>query len=266
LPGFFYRMLSRNQLKLLTSLHLQKYRQELGVFPVEGVKMVNELLASNFEIQGIYATAEWINSPYATSVDPNTTLTVINDQELQKISNLNAPNQVVAIARMKSPEPFRVLHNEWILALDQIRDPGNLGTIIRTADWFGINRIVASYGTADLYNPKVVQASMGSVFRVPVHYAPLREFLAGCNADMPVFGAFLDGQKIQDAAFGSQGILVIGNESHGISFEIESLITRRVTILKAAPSGQGRAESLNASLATAIFCYEINRNRTITSS
>lgn len=262
MPGFFCHMLSRNQLKLLTSLHLQKYRQEFGLFPVEGVKMVNELLASNFEVQGIFATTEWMNSPYAASIDSTTTLTVITDQELQKISNLNTPNQVVALARMKSPEPFKILQDEWVLALDQIRDPGNLGTIIRTADWFGINRIVASFGTADLYNPKVVQASMGSVFRVPVHYAPLREILSGCNEAMPVFGAFLDGQRIQDAAFGRQGILVIGNESHGISSEVESLVTRRVTIPRAAPGEQGRAESLNASLAAAIFCYEIHRNRT----
>lgn len=254
-------MLSRNQSKLITSLRLSKLRQEEGLFVVEGVKMVGELLASDFAIKTIFATQEWISGAH---LPPNRYLVEIeeiNDSDLEKVSNLTTPNQVLAVAFIKQSKAFKCSDNEWILALDQIRDPGNMGTIIRTADWFGIQRIVASTGTVDIWNPKVVQASMGSVFRIPVHYTDLDQFLREAVEHSPVYGALLDGESLSDAVLGMNGVLVIGNESHGISKQIQSLVSHRITIPSAIPGEQGRAESLNASLATGIFCYEINRQR-----
>jgi TrmH family RNA methyltransferase len=146
-----------------------------------------------------------------------------------------------------------------VLALDQVRDPGNLGTIIRTADWFGIDRIVAASGSVDIWNPKVVQASMGSVFRIPFHYVDLQQFLNTHAAHVPVYGTLLEGEDVTTVRFKSGGIVVIGNESHGISEQIRPLITERITIPGALKGPNGRAESLNASIAAALICYEIRR-------
>ncbi|MBW6490879.1 MAG: RNA methyltransferase [Lentimicrobium sp.] len=252
-------MLSRNQLKLVTSLRLSKFRQEEGLFVVEGVKMVKELLNSDFRIKTIFATKDWISGEHLPADRYLVEIVEINDSELGKISNLTTPNQVLAVAYIKESEGLKSFSQEWILALDQIRDPGNMGTIIRTADWFGILGIVASTGTVDIWNPKVVQASMGSIFRIPVFYTDLNLFLQDAAKSSPVYGALLDGESISDVVFGNHGILVIGNESHGISKHIQLHVSHRLTIPSAIPGEQGRAESLNASMATGIFCYEINR-------
>ena len=252
-------MLSRSQSKLIASLRLGKYRNEEGLFIVEGVKMVGELLASNFEIKAIFATGAWISGKHLPPDRYLVDIEEISETDLKKISVLTTPNQVLAVAHTKTYKTPGFSGGEWVLALDQVRDPGNMGTIIRTADWFGINRIVASKGTVDLWNPKVVQASMGSIFRMPVHYADLADYLQEVGKLAPVYGAFMDGSPIGGIQLGQQGILVIGNESHGISTDIEALITRKITIPSAIAGDEGRAESLNASLATAILCYEINR-------
>ena len=256
-------MLSRSQSKLIASLRLGKYRSEAGLFVVEGVKMVNELLASNFEIKTIFAKPAWIAGKYLPPDRYLVDIEEISEAELKKISVLTTPNQVLAVAYIRTYKTPAFLAGEWVLALDQVRDPGNMGTIIRTADWFGISRIVASKGTVDLWNPKVVQASMGSIFRMPVHYTELVTYLEETARHVPVYGAFMEGSSIGELQLGWQGVLVIGNESHGISPETEALITQKVTIPSAAAGGEGRAESLNASLATAILCYEINRQKSL---
>lgn len=256
-------MLSRNQAKLITSLRLNKFRHEEGLFVVEGVKMVSELLLSNFQIKTIYATREWIAGAHLPPERYLVEIIEINDSDLEKISNLATPNQVLAVAFISENKGLKLCDDEWILALDQIRDPGNMGTIIRTADWFGIQKIVASAGTVDIWNPKVVQASMGSIFRIPVFYTDLNLFLKEAAEISPVYGAFLEGEPVSDVIFGKYGIIVIGNESQGISKPVQALITHQLTIPSALPGEQGRAESLNASLAAGILCYEISRQRLV---
>lgn len=252
-------MLSKSHLKLITSLRLGKFRHEESLFIVEGVKMVKELLHSNFEIKAIFATNEWISGGHLPPKRYTVEIFEISQAELEKISNLSTPNQVLALAFIRPNESLKCFKNEWILALDQIRDPGNMGTILRTADWFGFKRIVAAHGTVDLWNPKVVQASMGSVFRIPVHYTDLAEFLAKvCNTAI-IYGAFMEGDPVSETNFTDSGVMVIGNESHGISSTIAGLIHKKVTILPATTDFNVRAESLNASLATAILCYEIQK-------
>lgn len=252
-------MLSKSNLKLITSLRLGKFRHEEGMFTVEGVKMVDELLHSNFEIKAIFATEEWINAGHLPPQRYMVEIFEISQAELEKISNLTTPNQVLALAFIKPNESLKCFNDEWVLALDQIRDPGNMGTIVRTADWFGFKRIVAAHGTVDLWNPKVVQASMGSVFRIPVHYTDLIEFLTKVCNSAKIYGAFMEGDSVAETKFTGSGVMVIGNESHGISSSIAGLVHKRVTIMQATPDHNGRAESLNASLAAAIICYEINR-------
>lgn len=256
-------MLSRSQSKLIASLRLGKFRNEEGLFVVEGVKMVGELLASKFEIKTIFATDTWITGKHLTPDRYLVDIVEITESELEKISILNTPNQVLAIAFSRTYKMPDFTGDEWVLALDQIRDPGNMGTIIRTADWFGISRIVAAIGTVDLWNPKVVQASMGSIFRMPVHYVELADYLSEAGKVMAVFGAFMEGSPIGDIQLDKKGVLVIGNESHGISPRIEALVTQKITIPSALAGDNGRAESLNASLAAAILCYEINRQNNL---
>ncbi len=252
-------MLSRNQLKLVNSLRLPKYRQEHGIFIAEGVKLVHEVLKSSFGIHQLFATSEWIRFGHLPENRELVEVIEISQAELEKISALFTPNQVLALVKIPSEIPAPDAAGEWTLLLDQIRDPGNLGTIIRTADWFGIDRIVAANNSVDVWNPKVVQSSMGSVFRVPVHYSEIREYLLSNAQRVPVYGTLLEGRELSSVKLGKEGIVVIGNESHGISDLIKPFITHELTI-RAAESGLlGRAESLNASIATAILCYEIRR-------
>lgn len=252
-------MLSKNQLKLINSLRLSKNRQEEGLFIAEGVKLVDELLSSDFAVEKIFATDGWISGSHIPKHRYLVDIVEISQQELEKISVLNTPNQVLAIARIPETHAAGDFSGEWVLALDQIRDPGNLGTIIRTADWFGIDRIVAASGSVDIWNPKVVQASMGSVFRMPFHYVDLQKFLNTHASQVPVYGTLLEGEDVTTVRFKTGGIVVIGNESHGISEEIIPLITGRITIPGALKGPKGRAESLNASIAAALICYEIRR-------
>jgi len=252
-------MLSKNQLKLVNSLRLHKYRQEHGLFIAEGVKLVNEALKSSFEIHQIFATPEWIDAGHLPDGRYLVDVVEITQAELEKISALSTPNQVLALVKIPSGIPVPDASGEWALLLDQIRDPGNLGTIIRTADWFGIDRIIAATSSVDIWNPKVVQASMGSVFRMPVHYTDIHAYLSGNLDRVPVYGTLLEGEDISGVKLGKDGIVVIGNESHGISDSVKPFITRKITIPAANAGSSGRAESLNASIATAILCYEIRR-------
>ena len=233
-------MISKNELKYIQSLYHKKVRNEEAVFIAEGVKLVNELLQHNFPIRKIYATKDWV----APKEFVNTQ--IVEDFELEKMSNLSTPNFVLAVAEQKKLQHEPDTNNGLILVLDGIQDPGNLGTIIRIADWFGITQIVASDDTADMYNSKVVQSTMGSIIRINVWYKNIQEWLS--NVTVPIYGALLNGKSIYETKPVKNGVLIIGNESKGIRENILPLVKNAITI-----PGNGNAESLNAAVATGII-------------
>ena len=212
-------MLSKNQIKLISSLKQKKYRQQHGLFVVEGIKTVNELLHSNLQLHQLYTTTLQFDVL-------DDLVTQITEAELKKISFLKAPNMVLAV--FKFPEPKPVDFSRLVVALDDVRDPGNLGTIIRLCDWFGVNDLICSNETVDCYNPKVIQATMGSITRVNVSYVDLEDILK--NQDVIKFGAFMNGENVYETNLPTSGILVLGNEANGISKEIESLTIKRISI------------------------------------
>jgi TrmH family RNA methyltransferase len=235
-------MLSKNEVKYIQSLYHKKQRQQEGLFIAEGPKLVNELLPSDFTIKTIYATEQWQDNNLAKQVG----IITITEQELARISNLQTPNQVLAIVEQQVANTEANFSNRLSLVLDGIQDPGNLGTIIRIADWFGITQIICSLDTVELYNPKVIQSTMGSFLRTQLWYQDLATTLT--TANVPVFGALLDGQSIYQIQKPTAGILVIGSEGNGISKDVLSLISHPVTIPRI-----GGAESLNAAVATGII-------------
>lgn len=252
-------MLSKNQIKLINSLKIKKFRDEEKLFIAEGTKIVPELQNSSVEIKEIYATTSFINT---NKFSKNIAVFEISEKELEKISSLKTSNQVLAVCSTPLYNLSELNFKDKItLALDEIKDPGNLGTIIRIADWFGIETIICNNETADVYNPKVVQATMGSISRVKVIYTDLVEFLKSESADKnKIFGATLDGENIYTNSK-SNGIIVIGNESKGISESVLKYVNYKIKIpnfshLKAS---EGEAESLNAAIATAIICSEFRR-------
>jgi len=244
-------MISKATIKFIKSLQIKKYRKQEQCFVVEGAKSVLELLQSDFETTLIVGTDEFINQLN----NPRAHVIPATEKELQGLGEFQTNTGALAVARMKANERPVVSGNEIGLVLDDIRDPGNLGTIVRIADWYRINAIIASEETADFYNSKVITSSMGSFTRLHVYYADLSEYLRSRDVSkITTWGAFLDGQDVHDCDFSSGGLVVIGNESRGISPEIEKLITRRITIPR-----YGKAESLNAAIATGIICDNIRR-------
>jgi TrmH family RNA methyltransferase len=248
-------VLTNSQIKHIVSLKQKKFRTEHQQFVVEGVKVVKELLASPYKVDAVYVLGE-----YASEFEALSSLvpTIITEQQLQKISNLDAPNNVLALASIpKAPLAFKQLNNKLVLALDTINDPGNLGTIIRTAAWFGIDTIICSPNTTDAWNPKAVQSSMGALFRTNVVYADLKKVVEEYNnAGVPVYATTLDGTDIYKTALSSNGLIVIGSESHGVSPELLSIIDKKLLI----PSfSSGAAESLNAAVAAGVVCSEFRR-------
>ncbi len=240
-------MISKNEIKYIQTLFHKKTRNEEGLFIAEGVKLINELIESDFVIKKIYATEEW------ASIYPNIdTVQIIQDFELEKISSLATPNQVVALLEQRETVNEPSLSNSITLVLDGIQDPGNLGTIIRIADWFGIKQIIASIDTVDMYNPKVVQSTMGSIIRINVWYKDLPSFLSNCS--VPVYGALLNGANLHHIEKVNEAILVIGNESKGIREQVLPFIKHPVTIPKI-----GGAESLNAAVATGIILSHLTK-------
>jgi TrmH family RNA methyltransferase len=235
-------MLSKNELKYIQSLCQKKQRQATGMFLVEGPKIVQELLNSHFAVTKVYATEDWD----AAGMRDISMLTRISADELAKISALQTPQQVLAVARQYWPASAPVLNQKITLVLDGIQDPGNLGTIIRIADWFGIQEIVCSPDTVDCYNPKVVQATMGSFLRVHIWYEDLPAFLA--KQQMTVLGALLSGQSVYTTQVDKPSLLIIGNESKGIRENILPYVNQPISI-----PGRGGAESLNAGVATGIL-------------
>lgn len=238
-------MLSRNEVKYIQSLGHKKKRDNEGCFVAEGVKVVDELIQSGFKIRKIYALKDW-------AVDNSNIKDVIeiDDAGLKRISNFETPNKVVAVFEKKKLFPNPDFNNKITLVLDGIQDPGNLGTIIRTADWFGIENIIASPDTADIYNTKVVQSTMGSIGRVNMIYADLGEFLSYCK--IPVYGAMLDGEAISAIKKTEECFVIIGNEGKGIRENIQPYIQKKIAVPKI-----GNAESLNAAVAAGIVLYSL---------
>ena len=241
-------MVSKNQIKLITSLQQKKFRQLHKLFIAEGVKVIQELLDSNFVLEHLYVTESIFESLN------NKSKTVITESELKKISCLSTPNNCLALFAI--PETERPISSGLIVALDAVRDPGNLGTIIRLCDWFGVDQLWCNEQTVDLYNPKVVQATMGSLARVKVHYLDLEKEIQ--KANLPVFGTFMDGENIYQSNLPSEGILILGNEANGISTGIEKLVTSRLAIPRFG--NLQKTESLNVATATAIFLSEFKRS------
>jgi len=246
-------MLSKSQIILLKSLQHKKDRVEHGLFLVEGYKSVIEFINSPYQIEGIYHTASF--DPKVLKLSQKINLYNISVTDIQKISSLKTPQEIAALVKIPNLPALNNAHfkQKFSLVLDGIQDPGNMGTIIRTADWFGISNIICSEDTVDAYNPKVVQASMGSLSRINVYYTGLAVALP--KIGLPVFGAMLNGENIYRANFGAEGLIVMGNEGNGLRPEIERLISKAITIPRA-----GNAESLNVAIAAAIFCSEISRN------
>jgi len=248
-----YSMLSKSQISFIKSLHQKKYRKENGIFIIEGIKSIVEFIDSPYQIHSVYYLAQY--QSLLPKLPANIKLFEVNNADLDKISTLQSPQGILAlveIPRMPALEPKK-LKGLFSLVLDDVQDPGNLGTIIRTADWFGFKHIICSQQTVEAYNPKTVQATMGSLSRVEVHYTDLISFLP--KAGLPVFGAVLDGHSLYDTQWGKEGLLILGNEGQGISAELIKLITNPVTIPRV-----GSAESLNVAISAAIFCADINRN------
>lgn len=237
-------MLTKNQQKLIKSLHEKKNRTELGLFLVEGEKSVSELLKSDFEIEILLTTIEFFDK-YGESIrDKSKIYEIVNQSEIEKVSAFETNDSVLAVVRQKENKDTG--KKGLILVLDEIKDPGNLGTIIRMSDWYGVSKIIASKNTVDFYNPKVITASMGSFTRTNIFYTDLNDYLS--KTKLPIYGAFLEGENVHNIDYPKDGILIMGNESNGISKEVEKLVKEKITI----PS-YGKTESLNVAIATAII-------------
>ena len=241
-------MVSKNQIKLISSLQQKKYRIQEQLFVAEGIKCIQELLNASFEPVYLFATAAVFPEEYAANV------TYVSAAELQKMSALSTANTCLAV--FKIPQAKQRHDRGLIVALDDVRDPGNLGTIIRLCDWFGIEQLFCSAETVDVYNPKVVQATMGSIARVAVHYLDLPHLIGSTH--LSVFGTFMDGKSIYESTLPDSGIIVMGNEANGISAEISEMITKRIAIPKFGMLQQ--TESLNVASATAIVLSEFKRS------
>lgn len=239
-------MVTKHQIKLIKSLTQKKYRQQLGLFAVEGIKGIEEFLNSDFKLQNLYTTQPIFDAPKQLVTD-------ISEAELKKISSLKNPNTALAVFNI--PKAKDIDREELIIVLDDVRDPGNLGTIIRLCDWYGVKDLVCSANTVDCYNPKVVQATMGSLTRVNITYLNLEEFISATNID--VFGTFMNGENIYKTELPSTGIVVLGNEANGISDSIKVKVDRQLTIPQYGESKN--TESLNVANATAIVLSEFRR-------
>lgn len=246
-------MLSKAKSKFIKSLQLKKYRIAEQCFVVDGGKSVKELLGASFTVLTLVATKGFIEANRHLLRD-GVEVVEATEKELSAIGSFQTNESALAVAQMRKNTAPSLKPGEWALVLDDIRDPGNLGTIIRTADWYGVKNIIASHETADFYNPKVISASMGSFTRVSVYYTELVEYLAGCS--QTIYGAFLDGEDVHTARMDKGGLLVIGNEASGISEKVGTRVTQRVTI-----PCYGKAESLNAAIATAVILDNVMRSK-----
>ena len=256
-------MLSKARIKLIHSLELKKYRRQEGLFVAEGHKLVGELLSAGHIPAYVCHTPQWsIPTDLLSRTDTGKCpIDIVTEAELRSASLLQHPQQVLALFplpqwQMPTPECGT---KQLLLALDGVQDPGNLGTICRLADWFGIEDIICSTETADIFNPKAIQATMGAISRIRVHYTNLHDFLSQASThSTPIYGTFLDGRNIYDRSLTPHGIIVMGNEGKGISREIESLVSDKLFI-PSYPLDRPTTESLNVAVATAITCAEFRR-------
>jgi len=237
-------MLTKNQIKELRQLHQKKFRVLQQQFLVEGVKMVKELIGSNHKFRAVYCV-KTMAAEFPSAM-------VISNDQMAQLSALTTPPGVIAVVDIPPLLPQNFTKG-WTLVLNDISDPGNMGTLLRTADWFGIQQVVCSENCVDVFNSKVVQASMGAIFRVSVHYTDVLKVLADCRKkEIPVFAADMRGKVLHDVVFPKTGLLVMGSESHGIGEEIKSLVSECITI-----PGKGNSESLNVSVAAGIICSRL---------
>jgi RNA methyltransferase, TrmH family len=252
-------MLSKNKIKFIRSLNRKKERDETALFLAEGNKMAEEALHSMYIIETLICTQQFAEQ-YSNIGSRTNELIIAEKEEIQKASLLQNPQDAMVIVRKpENKTPALDLKNNLSLALDFIQDPGNLGTIIRIADWFGLSTIICSENTVDIYNPKVVQASMGAIFRTNCRYTNLEKFLSGATKmDIPVYGTFMNGANIYTENLTKNGIVVMGNEGNGISPGVAELVTHKIAI-PSFSSNMDKSESLNVAVAAAICCSEFKR-------
>ena len=246
-------MISKNLIKLIKSLEQKKFRLREKLFVAEGPKVVGDLMVFK-RPQRLIATRQWYEK-HQIEED-----VLVGEEELRKVSFLQHPQEVIALFPLPEISSFdyNSLRNDLVLALDDVQDPGNLGTIIRLADWFGIEQIICSLGTADAFSPKVVQATMGSIARVNLHYTDLPSFLENLGDGFPIYGTFLNGTNVYEQELSKSGVIIMGNEGKGISKEVERYVNKRLFI-PSYPAERPTAESLNVAIATAITCAEFRR-------
>jgi len=251
-------MLSKRTIKLINSLEKKKFRQELGLFAVQGEKMIEELLKSDYKIRMLLSTDFYfLNNTLNT---PDTEKILVTEDEMHKISTLATAGKIMAIAEIpKQQQIFELKKNNLYLALDDLQDPGNVGTIMRLASWFGIDTLIMSENTADIYNAKTVQATMGALFRLQVFYKNLTEvFTLAQQQTIPVYGTYLNGKNIYETKLTMNGIIVLGNEGNGINKNLDKYITEKLYIPPFS-NNNTHSESLNVSVAAAIVCSEFRR-------
>ncbi|MFZ2287913.1 MAG: RNA methyltransferase [Bacteroidales bacterium] len=257
-----HKMITRNQVKMILSLRKRKVREENSLFVIEGDKLVREYILAGNRVRLLAGKPEWIDGEPAGVTEGADETVTVSYEELRRISSLRTPHNVLAVAPMiKSEYSDTILAGKLTPVLEYVQDPGNLGTIIRIAAWFGIGNIVCSPDCVDFYNPKVIQATMGAFMHVSVWYRPLEAFLGkAVSGGLPVYGTTIDGRSVYESDLGSEGIILFGNESKGISEELLGYVTRRITI-----PGPGKPlaglESLNVSMAAAIICSEFARRQ-----
>lgn len=247
-------MIGKGKISSITRLHQKKFRDESGLFLVEGIKSVGDLLRSTFEMEEVLATDTWVRE-HEKEVPAAAELTMVTSAEMERLSAWKNPQPVMAVARIPHRDLADIQQDQPLLMLDDLRDPGNMGTIIRTADWFGIRQLVCSQTTVELYNPKVIQATMGSFTRVKVYYIDLESFIDNNLKERRVLGAFLEGTPVQRFSFQPSDVIVIGNEANGITEAVARKINAKILIDSPVKSTD-KAESLNASIAAAIMMYQ----------
>ena len=245
-------MVSRNEIKLIKSLNSKKNRLKELLFIVEGEKMVYELLSSNYKIKKLYGTKDWFENNFSklNLID----FQKISNNELSQISNLKNPNNVLALVKIFSNELDYSSLSGTTLILDSINDPGNLGTIIRSCDWFNVRNVICSKNTVDVFNNKTIQSTMGSIFRVNIHYSELKEFFVSINNKPQTYAATLDGKNLKNLNNKKDNFLIIGSESHGISEDLMKFVDEKIKIQNVSAGG----ESLNAAIATSIILYQLS--------
>ncbi|MDR2978901.1 MAG: RNA methyltransferase [Bacteroidales bacterium] len=244
--------ISKNKIAEIRRLHQKKFREQEGLFIVEGNKSVIEVIRSDWEIVSLFSVPGWMAEN--TAILPTFDHYEISRSELERLSTLQTPQEVMAVVRKQTFDAKSIDQEQQLLVLDGIRNPGNMGTIIRTADWFGMRQILCNEDCVELTNPKVIQASMGSFLRVKVVYADIVSFLRQLPAKRNIYGTFMEGTSIRDIAFTNNDIVIIGNEGKGISEQVTPLITEKITI---PHTQKHQTESLNASIAAAILLYEL---------